>query len=62
MAIRLKGIALVLVFLLLESFFNRYLIAIGNPLSLMMLIFNVAVNVEQADRRQVRDMSFVTTV
>ena len=59
MAMRLKGIALILTFLLLESFFNRYLIAIGNPLSLLMLIFNVAVNVEQADRRQLRDGSLV---
>lgn len=61
-ASRLKGISLVLTFLLLESFFNRYLIAIGNPLSLLMLIFNVAVNVEHADRRHLRELSLVRLV
>ncbi len=62
MSTRLKGIALILSFLLLESFFNRYLIAIGNPLSLLMLIFNVAVNVEQADRKHLRGFRLLRIV
>ena len=47
-----------IVFAMLQSIFNRYLLAIGNPFSLIVLIFTSKIAVNQAVARRIAGDSF----